>query len=38
MCNDTGRSPRCEASSNRFLPAKMKGRIGKFGVEAAASC
>ena len=28
MSNDTGRSPRCEASDNRFLLAKAKGGIG----------
>ena len=30
MCNDTGRSPRCEASGNRFLPANISGAIWRF--------
>ena len=30
MSNDTGRSQRCEASDNRFLPANISGVIYRF--------
>ncbi len=30
MSNDTGHSQRCEASGNRFLPAKTVGAICRF--------